>query len=115
MPEEVEIAVVGTDIRKILPARDRPWVAVTDDEAAKQWHEHDRRAFRVEDDETLASVLGRASAEFRLYENTDWSLGYGTGRYLALRDDKSSLPLQVRLRPSLTLVDGSGQAVWGIS
>ena len=115
MTHEVEIALVGVDVREILPIRGRPWEAVSEAEAAKPWAERGRRVLLVDDDEPLKLLLDRASAEFGLYENRDWSLGFGTGRFLALRDDDSPLALDHRLRSWLTLIADDGQAIWGVS
>jgi len=110
------VAVLGPDVREILHEPDSLFRPIDEKEASRPWHEHRRVTLLVEDDDLLRSILDRAAEKFDLDERRDWSTGgYGTGRFVAFRNDSSPLPLDERLHSWLTLVDEDGLAVWGVS
>lgn len=117
MSTRVEIAIVGVDVRSQLPIGPNTWDLGPYEEGddSRPWEERRRVTIAVEDDESLASILDRAAQELDVFENDDWNLGYGTGRFVALRDDASPVPLTHRLVRFVTLVDDDGRAIWGVT
>jgi len=110
----IEVALVGLDVRQALATPDRSLNTLPADELSRAWQARPRVVLDVEDDETVAQILDRVAAELDVYENTDWSLGFGTGRFVALRDDASPIELESRLLDFVTLVDADGHARWAV-
>lgn len=125
MATEVEFAVVGRDMREFLPISSFYGDFFDSDEDTRPWDKRRRTTLYVEDAEPVESVLARAVGALDLVER-DWSnfeewrppepeSPFGTGRFMALRDDDSPIPLTERLFwDTVTLVDESGRARWGV-
>jgi hypothetical protein len=124
VPSQIEIAVVGRDVRDLLPLESFYGAFFDEDESTRPWSARRRASLSVESNEPMGRILERAAAALDLFDERDWSkleewrppdgeTFFGTGRFIALRNDASPIPLVERLTQSVTLVDETGRARWG--